>query len=84
MAYEVLSKDELMHHGILGMKWGVRRYQNQDGSWTAAGRERYGKAKGRYEAARENYKALSKSTTATTKEKERNLQYRTGRTKRRI
>ena len=31
----------LAHHGILGMKWGVRRYQNKDGSLTAAGYKRY-------------------------------------------
>lgn len=30
----------LMHHGILGQKWGVRRYQNEDGSYTTAGRKR--------------------------------------------
>lgn len=31
---------ELYHHGILGQKWGVRRYQNDDGTWTTAGKER--------------------------------------------
>ena len=35
--------NELYHHGIKGQKWGVRRYQNPDGSLTAAGKERYRK-----------------------------------------
>ena len=34
--------DTLCHHGIKGQKWGVRRYQNADGTWTKAGKERYG------------------------------------------
>ncbi len=34
--------NELYHHGILGQKWGVRRYQNADGSLTSAGKKRYG------------------------------------------
>ena len=35
--------DELYHHGIKGQRWGDRRFQNEDGSWTPEGRERYGK-----------------------------------------
>ena len=36
-----LGADCLEHHGILGQKWGLRRYQNEDGSLTEAGKRRY-------------------------------------------
>ena len=36
----------LYHHGIKGQKWGVRRFQNPDGTWTNAGKERYGDSDG--------------------------------------
>ncbi len=40
--------DELYHHGIKGQKWGIRRYQNEDGTLTSAGKARYGKGLGEY------------------------------------
>lgn len=43
------SDAELYHHGIEGMHWGDRRYQNYDGSLTEEGRQRYGVGKARKE-----------------------------------
>ena len=37
----IITNGELYHWGIKGMKWGVRRYQNKDGSLTPAGKKRY-------------------------------------------
>ena len=41
------SKNELLHYGIKGQKWGIRKYQNSDGSLTEEGRKRYGIGSGR-------------------------------------
>ena len=41
MDNKILKDDELAHWGVLGMKWGVRRYQNKDGSLTPKGQKRY-------------------------------------------
>lgn len=52
--------DELMHYGIKGQKWGVRRFQNEDGTLTDAGRKKY-----RQEVRAENKKAFEYGREAT-------------------
>lgn len=41
-----MEKEYLSHHGIKGQKWGVRRYQKSDGSYTDEGKRRYGVSSG--------------------------------------
>ena len=41
----IQCSSELYHHGIKGQKWGVRRFQNEDGSLTSAGKGRYRKGR---------------------------------------
>lgn len=40
--YAKYSKDYLAHHGIKGQRWGVRRFQNEDGTYNEKGKDRYG------------------------------------------
>ena len=57
--------NELYHHGVKGMKWGVRRYQNEDGSLTLAGKKRALKIQNRYTNISNNNKYRDKNGNLT-------------------
>ena len=57
---------ELYHHGTKGMKWGIRRYQNKDGSLTAAGKKRYG-TKANFERVQAAKKVADKANSKQAK-----------------
>lgn len=63
---------ELQHHGIRGMKWGIRRYQNPDGSLTPKGKKHYRKDDGSLtkagERKAEKLKEAAKKSTADVKQ----------------
>lgn len=60
MNYKIVTTNELYHHGILGQKWGVRRYQKFDGSLTRRGLKRYSESKKEYESAKDKYLKIKK------------------------
>lgn len=52
---------ELYHYGVKGMKWGIRRYQNEDGTYTKRGLERYRKAEQDYDNAVSKQRSVKES-----------------------
>ena len=51
---DTYGRPYLAHHGIKGQRWGVRRFQNSDGTWTAAGKIRYGSGESKQKTAKED------------------------------
>lgn len=61
------NADSLQHHGIIGQKWGIRRFQREDRTWTEAGKDRYNDGPGGGKSSGETSKSSSDSVKSTAK-----------------
>lgn len=66
-----MQKDSLVHHGIKGQRWGIRRYQNSDGSLTAAGKNRYSTDGGSSQSASSSTSGNSNSSSTSSSSTDR-------------
>ena len=82
MIWNYTHSEELYHHGIKGMKWGVRRYQNKDGTLTAAGRKRAAKSSYKLAKKEAGNKWGDKETKIDDKDYRARKEYYKGRTSR--
>lgn len=67
-----MNEATLQHWGIKGMKWGVRRYQNKDGTLTALGRKREKEMSDKLKSAKKENEALKKENEALKKSAQAN------------
>lgn len=80
MSDYMIVNGELYHHGVKGMKWGRRRYQNKDGSLTPAGKKRYADSDGlttwdKEKQLKSTYKTEKKAAGSRAEKKEAKKRY---------
>ena len=66
-----MNQNELYHYGVTGMRWGVRRYQNRDGTLTKAGKKRVAKLETQYTAL--TGKSLHKTSSSSSKQRRKTV-----------
>ena len=62
-----MNNAELYHHGVKGQRWGIRRYQNRDGSLTAYGKKRYAKELAKLEAEKKRVRQYEQTAKKMSK-----------------